>query len=169
MQIKQCAELGEFNRLNKEIENLYYTMSVKAGVSDSAFWIMYAIVELGDGCLQKDIAKRYSFSPQTVSSSVRSLVKKGYITLKHGKGRNMHLILTPAGTEFVLERIVPLMEIENRTFQIMSTEDSRELLRLSRKCNEIFKEQIRKLLWHQEESIVSSADGGSSGHSSVER
>lgn len=146
MEVKQCDELREYNRLYKEIENLYYEVSVKAGISDSAFWIMYTIVELGDGCLQKDIAERYSFSRQTISSSVRSLEKKGYLTLKRGKGRNMHLILTPAGTEFVQEKIAPLMRIENKVFEYMSLEESRELLRLSRKYNEIFKEQVMELL-----------------------
>lgn len=146
MEVKQCDELREYNRLYKEIENLYYEVSVKTGISTSAFWIMYTIVELGDGCLQKDIAERYSFSRQTISSSVRSLEKKGYIILNRGKGRNMHLILTPAGTEFVQEKIAPLMRIENKVFERMSLEESRELLRLSRKYNEIFKDQVMELL-----------------------
>lgn len=146
MEVKQCDELREYNRLYKEIENLYYEVSVKTGISTSAFWVMYTIVELGDGCLQKDIAERYSFSRQTISSSVRSLEKKGYIVLKHGKGRNMHLIITPEGNEFVRKQIVPLMETENKVFERMPIEESRELLRLSRKYNEIFKEQVMELL-----------------------
>lgn len=146
MEVKQCDELREYNRLYKEIENLYYEISVKTGISTSAFWVMYTIVELGDGCLQKDIAERYSFSRQTISSSVRSLEKKGYIVLKHGKGRNMHLIITPEGNEFVRKQIVPLMETENKVFERMPIGESRELLRLSRKYNEIFKEQVMELL-----------------------
>lgn len=146
MKVVQSAELSEFNRLYKEIESLYYEVSIKAGISESAFWIMYTIAELGDGCLQKDIAKRYSFSPQTISSAVRSLEKKGYITLEHGKGRNMHLLLTADGQEFVRSKIIPLMEIENRVFEMMSLEEVQELLRLSRKYNEIFREQVTKLL-----------------------
>lgn len=146
MEVKQSEELREYNRLYKELENLYYEVSVDAGISSSAFWIMYTIVELGDGCLQKDIAERYSFSPQTISSSVRSLEKKGYITLKHGKGRNMHLILTQKGQEFVHEKIAPLIGIENKVFEYMSLEESRELLRLSRKYNEIFREQVKEIL-----------------------
>lgn len=146
MEVKQCDELREYNRLYKEIENLYYEVSVKTGISTSAFWVMYTIVELGDGCLQKDIAERYSFSRQTISSSVRSLEKKGYIILKRGKGRNMHLIITQEGNEFVRKQIVPLMETENKVFECMSLEESRELLRLSRKYNEIFKEQVMELL-----------------------
>lgn len=146
MEVKQCDELREFNRLYKETDSLYYEIAVKAGMSDSAFWIMYTIVELGDGCLQKDIVERYSFSKQTISSSVRILEKKGFITLKHGKGRNMHILLTDAGREFVLEKISPLMETENSVFEIMSYQESKELLRLLHKYNDILREQIEKRL-----------------------
>lgn len=146
MEVKQCAELREYNRLYKELENLYYEFSVKVGISDSAFWIMYTIIELGDGCLQKDVAERYSFSRQTISSSVRSLERKGYLTLQRGKGRNMHLILTPLGKELAQEKILPLIEAENRVFENMPMEEIGELLRLTRRYNEIFKEQIKDLL-----------------------
>lgn len=146
MKINQSAEVREFNCLYKEIENLYYEISIKAGLSDTAFLIMYSIVELGDGCLQKDIAQRYFISRQTISSSVRSLERKGYIYLTHGKGRNMHLNLTPDGKKFADEKIVPLIEIEGSVFEEMSDEDIREFLRLSRKYNDIFKEKVKKLL-----------------------
>lgn len=146
MEMKQCAGLREFNRLYKEISSLYYEVSVKAGVSDSAFWIMYAIVELGDGCLQKDIAETYSISKQTVSSSVRSLEKRGCIALKHGKGRNMHLLLTEKGKAFVQQKILPLMEVENKVFEVLTLEESKELIRISQKYNEIFREEIAALL-----------------------
>lgn len=152
MEIKQCAALREFNRLYKEMGSLYYEISLRAGVSDSAFWIMYAIVELGDGCLQKDIAENFSISKQTISSSVRSLEKKGYITLKHGKGRNMLLLLTPEGEKFARENILSLMEIENSVFEAMSLNESRELLRLSQTYMEIFKEKAVALLKHKKQT-----------------
>lgn len=146
MKIKQRNELREFNRLCKELESLYYEVAVNVGVSDSAFWIMYAIAVLGDGCLQKDISENYSISKQTISSSVRTLEKKGYITLKHGQGRNMHLLLTAEGRTFVHEKVAPLVELENSVYQEMSDEEGRELLRLSQKYNKIFKEKVAELL-----------------------
>lgn len=142
MEIKQSPELREFNRLYKEIENEYHTVSLNAELSDSAFWVLYTVAELGDGCLQKDIAERYSFSPQTISSAVRSLEKKGYLELKHGKGRHMHLHFTAEGQEFVREKIVTLTKIENKVFEIMGKKESAELLRLTRKYNAVFKDQI---------------------------
>lgn len=39
----------EISRLSREMERLYHELSLKTGLSDSAFLIFYAIGELGDG------------------------------------------------------------------------------------------------------------------------
>ncbi|MFR1493246.1 MAG: MarR family transcriptional regulator [Eubacterium ventriosum] len=41
------------------------------GLSDSAFDILYSIVDLGDGCSQSDICKYSCLSKQTVNSSIK--------------------------------------------------------------------------------------------------
>lgn len=146
MEMKRYVNTQEFNRLYKELGRLYYEVSFQTGISDSAFWIMYSIAELGDGCLQKNIAETHFISKQTISSAVRSLEKKGYINLQRGKGRNMHLHLTEAGKVFVHEKIETLMEIENSVFEEMTLAENKELLRLSQKYNDIFKDKIANLL-----------------------
>lgn len=139
-------ELREFNCMYKEVDDLYHEVVLKTGLSDSSFLIIYAITELGDGCLQVDISNRYSVSKQTISSSVRTLEKKGYLYLKHGKKRDMHLHLTPEGEQFAKDHIIPLMKVENSVFSILSPEESHEFLRLTRKYTDILKEQICQLL-----------------------
>lgn len=146
MEMKRYVNTQEFNRLYKELGRLYYEVSFQTGISDSAFWIMYSIAELGDGCLQKNIAETHFISKQTISSAVRSLEKKGYINLQRGKGRSMHLHLTEAGKVFVHEKIETLMEIENSVFEEMTLAENKELLRLSQKYNDIFKDKIANLL-----------------------
>ena len=150
MEVKQSVEMRELNCLYKENEKIYYEIAVKSGLSESAFLIMYSIVELGNGCLQKDIAERYFISRQTISSSVRSLEKKEYVYLKHGSGRNMPLYLTLKGEAFAREKIMPLMEAENSVFEEMTSQEKCEFLKLARKYNEIFKEKARKLLQEEE-------------------
>ena len=88
-------ELREFNCLYKEVDEIYHEIALKMGISDSGFIILYALAELGDGCLQKDIAKIYYISKQTVNSSISNLKKNGYVCLRPGKGRDMHICLTP--------------------------------------------------------------------------
>ena len=87
----------EISRLSREMERLYHELSLKTGLSDSAFLIFYAIGELGDGCLQTQIADEYCVSRQTINTSVKRLVQQGFLSLAPGRGRGMHLHLTPAG------------------------------------------------------------------------
>ena len=56
MEYKESPELKEINRLIKELMDLYYEVSLKSSLSESAFDILYALVSMGSGCMQKDIA-----------------------------------------------------------------------------------------------------------------
>ena len=66
----------EFNYLYKQMDDLYHDIAVHAGLSDSAFTILYGLLDIGDGCLQKDISSQYSISRQTINSSIKNLEKK---------------------------------------------------------------------------------------------
>lgn len=135
-------ELREFNCLYKEVDEI----ALKMGISDSGFIILYALAELGDGCLQKDIAKIYYISKQTVNSSISNLKKNGYVCLRPGKGRDMHICLTPRGEELIREKIVPVIEAENSTFAAMTQKESRELIRLTRKYASLLREKAEQIL-----------------------
>ncbi len=135
-------KLKEYNRIYKEMDNLYHDIARKLKLSDSAFDILYSICELGDGCLQKDICSISFISKQTINSSIRNLEKEGYLHLKHGRGRTMHILLTDAGKELIRQKIFPVLEIENQTFDDMSESESAELLRLSRKYMSILRKNI---------------------------
>ena len=92
--IELRKELKELNNLYRETDRIYHEISMKEGLSDSAFMILYAIVEMGDGCQQKDIADVYLFSRQTVNSSILGLQQKRILQLKKGNGRGQHIFLT---------------------------------------------------------------------------
>ena len=51
----QGPGIREFNRLYKELDDLYHNLALRQGLSDSASIILYALYLLGDGCLQRDI------------------------------------------------------------------------------------------------------------------
>ncbi|MCI8484333.1 MAG: winged helix-turn-helix transcriptional regulator [Lachnospiraceae bacterium] len=144
MKYNQGEHLEEFNRLYREMDKIYHDLAVKAGMSDSAFFILYGILEMGDGCLQKEIAKRYSISKQTVNSSIQNLKEKGYLSLEEGRGRDKHIYFTKAGQKFVEEKVFPVMEMEKEVFSEMSLEESRELLGLMKKYLEIFQKKVRE-------------------------
>lgn len=138
--------LKEYNHIYKENNNIYHDIALRLNLSDSAFDIFYAICVLGDGCLQRDICSLSATSKQTINSSIRKLERDGYLTLRPGKGRQMHIFLTDTGKELVRERIFPVIEIESSVFDAMSEEECRELLRLNKKYMKLLKENAKELL-----------------------
>ena len=74
-------EMKELNKQYRETDRIYHEISMQSGLSDSAFMILYAIVELGDGCQQKDIADLYCYSRQTINSSISGLQRNGILQL----------------------------------------------------------------------------------------
>ena len=69
MESKQNRTLKEFDSLYKMIDDVYHEIALSMHLTDSAFLILYCLLELGDGCSQKDICKLYSISKQTVNIS----------------------------------------------------------------------------------------------------
>lgn len=122
--------LREFNRVDKEFNDLYHEVALKMNISDSAFSIFYILYNLGDGCLQKDICYECFANKQTVNSSIRKLEQEGYLYLKQGRGRDKHIFLTDQGKGFIEKHIIPVVQKENAAFTALETEEQKELLRL---------------------------------------
>ena len=145
MSTKTNDFLREFNRLEKELNDLYHDVALKMGISDSAFSIFYILYTLGDGCLQKDIWYEIFANKQTVNSSIRKLEKDGYIYLKQGRGRDKHIFLTESGRQFTEKHIIPVVQKENAAFTSLRLEEQKELLRLSKIYIENLKTKLREI------------------------
>ena len=145
MMYQQGEELREYNILFREMDELYHDLAVGMGLSDSAFFILYAIAEIGDGCLQKDISDRYFLSKKTIHSSIQNLKSRGFLTLEQGRGRNRHIHLTKEGERLMNDKILPVMEMESQALADMSQEERRELLRLMKKYIQLFREKTETL------------------------
>lgn len=91
--IKISADLARYNHINKKLIDIYHDASQRAGMSSSMFDILYSIVEMGDGCRQKDICQACYIPKQTVHSSIRKMAEDGYLTLESGRGREKLIFL----------------------------------------------------------------------------
>lgn len=138
-------ELKEYNKIYKELNDIYHDIALKTGLSDSAFDIFYTIAIMGNGCLQRDICQMTFLSKQTIHSSVRKLEGEGYIYLKKGAGRSMHIFLTSAGETLVAEKIQPVIAIEQKSFEDITQKETAELLRLNKKYASKLRENIKLL------------------------
>lgn len=138
------STLREFNHLFKESNDIYHTAALKLKLSDSALEILYSIVELGDGCLQRDICEITYLPKQTVHSSIQKLVKDGYLLLVPGKGRSMHIQVTATGQTLLENTIYPLIQSEEAAFSCMTKKEREQLLILEAKHLDSLRKEIEK-------------------------
>ena len=136
----------QFNSLFKEMTDIYHNIALKLELSESALLILYAIVDLGDGCTQKDISEMYYMSKQTINTSVKNLEKSGYIKFKQDKGNNKQIFLTLSGKKLAEKKITPVINVENNVFAVMLPEERQELLKITKKYVDLLKEKADALL-----------------------
>lgn len=142
---EQKGGLQELNGIYKETDDLYHEVALEMGLSDSAFDILYTVCQEGDGCLQRDVCKLCYTRKQTVNSAIRKLEREGYLMLKPGKGRDMHIFLTASGEKLIKEKIQPVAEREEAAFFQLSERERAELLRLNKKYLRQLREQLKQM------------------------
>lgn len=130
------------NQIFQEFDEVYHSVALKCGLSDSAFFTLYSICELGNGCLQRDICSVTFTSKQTIHSSIRKLEQAGYLRLETGRGRDKHIFLTEAGERLIEQKIRPILIAESQVFGEMTKEEGDTLLRLSEKYLSILRKNL---------------------------
>ena len=138
--------LKQLNVMLCEIDSLYQALLAAKNISDSEFVVMIAILSLGEGCLQKDIAETSYMSKKTINSTIKKLEKEGYIKLKAGKYPNMHIYLTPQGNEHIKNNVLPIIDVEERVLNSMSEDEFERLINGSAKYIAIFKNQVANFI-----------------------
>ena len=111
--------LRAFNAFYKELSHIYHEEALAAGISDSAFEVLYCLSTLEDGCCQKHIAQASFLSKQTINSSIKALEKKGWIELRKGKGRECGVYLMDRGRDVIKMYVYPAIQRENEAFEQM--------------------------------------------------
>ncbi len=146
MTLRPIPKQNELNRLNKAISELYHDLCVQIGMSDSVFDIFYAIAALGDGCCQRDICDYAFTSKQTIHSAIHKLEKEGLLRFTPGKGREMHIFLTPAGEQFMREHVAPVIAMENKTISQMPPDETDLLVQLTAKYLDCLRSHSEEML-----------------------
>lgn len=120
------------DRLYHETDRLYYGIARDCGLSECAYWLMYALEEAQGTSTLSSLAERWCYSKQTVSSAVKTLQTRGLVEMSFSEGSRKckDVSLTDAGRAFSQERVVPAMEAEQRAFETLSTQERAEFLRL---------------------------------------
>lgn len=136
----------EYLSLQHQIDEYYHELAVKQRLSDSALLVLWALLELGEGCTQRDICGQFALSKQTVNSSVRKLAKEGILSLRPGTGREVRVYPTDLGRALIQEKIAPIKNAEEAASLTMGEEDLAAMLRLTRKWFELFQKEGSSIL-----------------------
>lgn len=137
----------EFNQAQKENDINYRNYAKSAGLTDTAFWILYSIAERETPYTQKELCTSWFFPVQTVNSALKDLVRRGILRLEPvpGNRKNKSIALTAEGNALVCRVIMPLIEAEQRAFERMGKEEYDRFLEMTHRHVTFLKEEIDRI------------------------
>ena len=138
---------SKFNKLNKRRDDIYHMFAKKAGITDTKFWVLYAICEGGGSISQNGFCENWCYSKQTVNAAVASLEKEGIVYLEFAEGskKQKDLMLTFSGREFCRKNIEPVMEAECRSVALLEEKERQQFLSTKEKLLLFLEEEISKI------------------------
>lgn len=117
------ALLDKTNRQFNECNALYHAAAQRCGLSDAAFWTLYALVTSCEPLTQNRIAADWGIPKQTLNSAVAAMVKKDLLALSPGKGAHSGKIVTLTAEEKAI-----------RAFGLASVEEMHRLTQRHLEC-----------------------------------
>ena len=96
-------QLSEYNHVYKENTAIYRDLSIRLGLNESTFWILYTLRIEEPPVTQSDMCAILAYPKQTVNSALKKLEQEGLLTLFGERGRGGKPIrLTEAGVTSVV-------------------------------------------------------------------
>lgn len=137
-------DIIQFNRLYRELDEIYHIYAKEHGLSDSALWILYSLVESNTRMTQKDMCRLWHRPPQTINSALKRLEAQGMLKLipAADSQKTKEIVLTDSGHDLVSRIILPVFQAETRALRCMSIEERTLLLSMTAKYVDHLKEEI---------------------------
>ncbi len=139
--------LDKTNRQFNECNALYHTVAQRCGLSDAAFWVLYALYMAPDPLTQNRIAADWAIPKQTLNSAVAAMAKKGLVELQPGKGAHSGklLLLTAEGRALAERTVAPVVAAEQAAIAAMGMENAEMFCRLDRLHMECLRREFEKI------------------------
>ena len=140
---RRTSALAVYNELYKEQDELYRTVARSFGLSDCAFWVLYALREADRPLTQSDVCAAVYQPKQTVHSALKKLMAEGYLQLTEGRDRrSKHLVLTEQGEALVRRTVDPVMAAETAAINTMTETEQAQFLSLCRRYNAALRQYL---------------------------
>lgn len=99
-------QLSEYNHVYKENTAIYRDLSIRLGLNESTFWILYTLRIEEPPVTQSDMCAILAYPKQTVNSALKKLEQEGLLTLFGERGRGGKPIrLTEAGAKLAEQTV----------------------------------------------------------------
>ena len=141
------ALLDKTNRQFNECNALYHAAAQRCGLSDAAFWTLYALVTSCEPLTQNRIAADWGIPKQTLNSAVAAMVKKGLLALCPGKGAHSGKIvtLTAEGRALAERTVVPVIAAEEKAIRAFGLASAEEMHRLAQRHLQCLQREFEKI------------------------
>lgn len=141
-------QLQTLNRLYKESDHIYSRLASKLGMTDTTFWVLYAIAHSEEPMTQNDLRGDFFFPVQTIHSAINNLRKDGLVELRviPGTRNRKAILLTETGKAFVANTINRADEVEMNAFLRFSEEEREQYLSLFRRHIDYLKSEEKRVL-----------------------
>ncbi len=131
-------------RLLKQQDELYHRIAAASGLSDAAFWVLYALCENETALSQQELCSAWCYPKQTVNSAIQNLCRLGYVALAAGEGKRKNVLLTAAGQAFCQNTTRPLQKAERDSFARLAPAEREAFLSLFRRQLQSLQEETTK-------------------------
>lgn len=140
--------IRRYNGLYKESNGIYHRLARHFGLSDSAFWILYTLREMGGSVSQSQLCGELFLSKQTVHSALKQLEQGGYLQLENvpNSRKNKQVRVTPQGEQLLAQVADPVFAMEERAFLRLTPQQRQAVLELDEALMEALRRESSVIL-----------------------
>ena len=144
--------LAAYNDAYKEQDDLYRAVARQCGLSDCAFWVLYALRESGRPMTQSDVCAAVYQPKQTVHSALKKLIGEGCLRLAEGRDRrSKYLVLMEQGEALVRRTVDPVMAAETAAMDTLTEAERTQFLSLCRRYNTALRQYLPRAVEQDKE------------------
>lgn len=150
--MEQRGALTAYNELYKEQDDLYRAAARGFGLSDCAFWVLYALREAERPMTQSDVCAAVYQPKQTVHSALKKLIGEGCLRLAEGRDRrSKYLVLTERGEALARRTVDPVMAAETAAMDTLTEAERTQFLSLCRRYNTALRQYLPRAVEQDKE------------------
>jgi len=106
------------------VDNIYKSYVKSVGLNYSAMQILKLLRNTKEVYSQKCLCEKLGLPKQLIYTHIKSFWKQGYVELKEAEDRrNKEIILTPKGSKYIEEILMPLNNAEKNTWGNFTIEE----------------------------------------------